>query len=51
MSVFKAIVSEGQSFYVLARTLEAARAEAINIAARLYLEYGLVLKVKEVVEA
>jgi hypothetical protein len=49
---FKAIVGpgNGQCFYVVARTLEAAKAEAVNVAARLFLEFGLVLKIESVVE-
>jgi hypothetical protein len=49
---FKAITGpgDGQCFYVVARTLEAAKAEAANVAARLFLEFGLVLKIQKVVE-
>lgn len=50
MKIFKAIVSEKSSFYVVARTIESARAEAANTAALLFLQYGLMLKIREVVE-
>ena len=51
MKHWKAIVDCGQSFTVIARTYEAAYAEAVNCVAKLFLEYGIVVKVREVVEA
>ena len=51
MKRWKAIVGEDQSFEVIARTHESAMASAVNIAAMLFLEYGLVLRIQKVVKA
>ena len=51
MKHWKAIVSDDCSFDVIGATKEIAYANAVNIAATLFLEYGLVLRIREVVEA
>jgi hypothetical protein len=51
MKRWKAIVSEDQSFDVIGATREIAYANAVNIAAMLFLEYGLALRIQKVVEA
>ena len=51
MKLWKANCDNGKSFDVIARTKELAFANAVNIAAMLFLEYGIVIKVREVVEA
>lgn len=50
MSMFRAVVSNDAAFYVQAITPELANAEAVNVCARLWLEYGLKLKVKKIEE-
>jgi len=51
VKLWKAIVSDDCSFDVIGQTREIAYANAINIAALLFLEHGLCLRIKEVVEA
>lgn len=46
MKLWKATVVGGGGFTVMARTQEAAFAEAVNCAARLFLEYGCAVKVE-----
>jgi thymidylate synthase len=51
MKRWKAIVNDSCSFDVVARSHEAAVAAAVNIAALLFLNHGIALRVQMVVEA
>ena len=51
VKLWKAIVSDDCSFNVIGATKAIAYANAVNTAALLFLEYGLVLRIREVVEA
>jgi hypothetical protein len=48
--IYAAYVSESDKFLVVAKSLELARAEVVNVAAMLFLDHGLVLKVIKVEE-
>lgn len=50
MKTFRAVIDSRLSFYVVARTPEAAYAEAVNCTTRLWLEYGITAKVQRVEE-
>ena len=47
---YRAMVQGNGSFIVLAASPELAYAEAVNVAALLFLEYGIVVKIESVVE-
>ncbi len=47
---YRAMVQGGGSFAVIATSPELAYAEAVNCAALLFLEYGIVVKIDKVVE-
>ncbi len=51
MKPWKAYVEGGDSFAVIGRTYEAAYAEAVNVTALLFIQFGLVLRIQKVVEA